>query len=199
MNKYNKQELKQSEKDYKTAKKLKDILSSEKGKNVEQFVWLLNLFCWFVFAVLFRYGAASEMNFLELLVESVIVFSPSILYSAMRHTTRAIIGRIIPDKEINAKLYLQYCSEVSHLRDVYGKSINKIIELAKSNDKNLEKSLEQIKQELEKSEEKSGLPNHEIKQIEALGEEYAKSCLQKLSNEEKKKLTKIFEVIKERG
>lgn len=190
--KYDKQKYKQSEAAYKRANKLsywKDSAKEYVGA-AESLLWLG---CG-MFAIPGVYFAGDPaLNFIEFLFVLLVCLSPAIAFDVIRRIIRGIMNIIISGNYKTGQYYVKYENEILSCGNRYAKAIDKIVALAKSNDKNVKREIELLAQDMDKESGKLSL-DQEAK-IE-------KSVCYQLEHDtkdftvaEKKKLMQLFEEV----
>jgi len=190
--KYDKQKLEESKNAYHTAKDLENFLNNKKtGNDIELMVWMVNLLFLLGYAFLFHYGTA-EIGLGGVLVESTVVLSPAILWSCVRGGVRKIVGLIKDNKIKKADFYLRYEYEKQEITKCYSKSIDKIIAMTKSKDKQNKDAMMAIVDETVRAEEKYKLSKEQMTEITRTVMTHFDRVTKDLPKEEKEKLYKVF-------
>lgn len=152
--------------------------------------WVSFGFLAFIAFCFMGYGSATDgARFIEALLMSGVVLSPAALFTLIRHTGRAITKSVMSHKVKQGRLYEKYRSEIDHMISVYGKSIDKIKDLIKSEDKNATKELIQLEKDIKTVEEKANLSLEQNAEVEKIVNGYISKYL---TEAEKAKFNKIF-------
>ena len=196
--KYNEQELKDSKKAYEKSWRLWYVLNGKNKEtmdNVEGITWLTFGFLAFIAFCFLGYGSVTDSErFIEALLMSGAVLSPAAVFSVIRHTGRAIVKNIMNDDKERGRLYEQYQAEIDHMISVYGKAIEKIVVIAKSNDNDITKQIAQLDQDITKEEEKINLSLAQDKELtKVLDNYFEKDLSRRLSAKEMQKLITVFQ------
>lgn len=201
---YNKQEVKKSEEAYNSAKNLSRKLNGVLVRDGARFVQLmLDFFGGVALCVLFMvaiYGTAGKFgemvtNLSNALPYMGIAVAPAIGFRLIRAATRAAVSKIISRKYEKGRLYLEYRDienqkpNAKSLSKAYIKGIDKIIEMANSNDKaGINAEVENLK----KAEKEFKVSKAEEEYIEEALLAHVQRKARSLSVAQKEQLAKVF-------